>query len=44
MALVQIAMRRSAEEQQGEEEKLKKGMDILEYQETEYWKKKARDN
>jgi len=25
-------------------EKLKKGMDILEYQETEYWKKKARDN
>ena len=44
MALVQIAMRRSAEEQQEEEEKLKKGMDILEYQETEYWKKKARDN
>ena len=39
-----IAMRRSADEQQAKDEVLKKGMDILEYQETEYWKKKARDN
>jgi len=37
-------MRRSAEEQQEEEEKKKKALDLLEYAEQEYWKKKARDN
>ena len=39
-----IAMRRSAEKQQEEEEKRKEALDILKYGETEYWKKKARDN
>ena len=39
-----IAMREAAEKQQEEEEALKKAMDILEYSETEDWKKQARDN
>ena len=39
-----IAMREVAEKQQEEEEARKKAMDILEYEETEYWKKKAREN
>ena len=38
------AMRQIAEEQQEEEEARKKVMDMLEYEETEYWKKKAREN
>ena len=39
-----IAMREAAEKQQEEEEARKKAMDMLEYEETEYWKKKAREN
>ena len=39
-----IAMRGAAEAQQEEEEKRKEALDILKYGETEYWKKKARDN
>ena len=38
------AMRQIAEEQQEEEEQKQKAMDALEHEETEYWKKKARDN
>ena len=36
--------REAAEKQQEEEEARKKAMDMLEYEETEYWKKKAREN
>ena len=39
-----IAMREAAEKQQEEEEALKKAMDMMEYSETEHWKKQARDN
>ena len=39
-----IAMRESAEKQQEEEEARKKAMDMMEYSETEHWKKQARDN
>ena len=39
-----IAMREAAEKQQEEEEARKKAMGMLEYEETEYCKKKAREN
>ena len=39
-----IIAREAAEKQQEEEEARKKAMDMLEYEETEYWKKKAREN
>ena len=41
-----IAMRESAEKQQEDEENQKKleAFDLLNYEEQEYWKKKARDN
>ena len=39
-----VEMREAAEKQQEEEEARKKAMDMLEYEETEYWKKKAREN
>ena len=39
-----IQKRRMDEEQQEEEEQKKKVMDVLEHEETEYWKKMARDN
>ena len=39
-----IAIREAAKKQQEEEEARKKAMDMLEYSETEHWKKQARDN
>jgi hypothetical protein len=39
-----IAMREAAEKQQEGEEARKKAMDLMEYSETEYLKKQARDN
>jgi len=34
----------STKQQQEEEEARKKAMDMMEYSETEHWKKQARDN
>ena len=39
-----IAIREAAKKQQEEEEARKKAMDMMEYSETEHWKKQARDN
>ena len=39
-----IAMREAAEKQQEGEEARKKAMDLMEYSETKYLKKQARDN